>query len=74
MSTSWTVDTIAKEAQCTLREATHGLHALLLRGFVRRTRSEHADHNGRTDLTVLNLVRHLISNEEAARSALPRAC
>lgn len=74
MSKSWTVDAIAREAQCTLREATHGLHVLLLRGFVRRTRCEHADHNGRTDLTVLNLVRHLISNEDAARSALPRAC
>lgn len=74
MSTSWTVDTIAKEAQCTLREATHGLHALLLRGFVRRTRSEHADQKGLTDLTVLNLVRHLISHETATRSALPRAC
>jgi hypothetical protein len=73
MSTSWTVDTIAKEAQCTLREATHGLHSLLLRGFVRRTRCEHADQNGLTDLTVLNLVRHLIGHGAATRSALPRA-
>lgn len=74
MRTSWTVDTIAKEAQCTLREATHGLHALLLRGFVRRNRCAHADHNGLTDLTVLNLVRHMISNEAATRSFLPKAC
>jgi hypothetical protein len=74
MSTSWTVDTVAKEAQCTLREATHGLHALLVRGFVRRTRREHADQNGLTDLTVLNLVRHLIGHGAATRSALPRAC
>jgi transcriptional regulator with XRE-family HTH domain len=74
MSTSWTVDTIAREAQCTRREATHGLHALLLRGFLRRTGSGQADQDGLTDLTVLNLVRHLIGRDAAARPALPRAC
>jgi transcriptional regulator with XRE-family HTH domain len=74
MGTSWTVDSIAWEAQCTPREAMHGLHVLLLRGFVRRTHCEPADQNGLTDLTVLNLVRHLIDHGAAARSALPRAC
>lgn len=73
MRTSWTVDTIAREAQCTPREAMHGLHVLLLRGFVRRTHGEHADQRGLTDLTVLNLVRHLINHGAATRSALPRA-
>lgn len=60
MRTSCTVDTLAEEARCTLREEMHGLHTLLLRGFVRRTRREHADQNGLTDFTVLNLVRHVV--------------
>jgi transcriptional regulator with XRE-family HTH domain len=71
--TSCTVDAIAEQAQCTLREAMHGLHALLLRGFVRRTRGEHTDQDGLTDLTVLNLVRHLVSQEATAKTAPPSA-